>query len=162
LINTIRISLSLGDLGRVIFVTLLVAILIAYVLHGAGDRSMDKCKIVFVYCPGNGRHMARRQLHLIHRGGNVLIRCELCGIYWLQRSEDRSARVVDQGATGTERNLRLATNVRHWGMRTADQILSPAAREALACRQAARASTLIDQLAEQAQGRDDIRTECAG
>jgi hypothetical protein len=77
-------------------------------------------------------------------------------------AEDRSARVVDQGATGTERNLRLATNVRHWGMRTADQILSPAAREALACRQAARASTLIDQLAEQAQGRDDIRTECAG
>jgi hypothetical protein len=32
LINTIRISLSLGDLGRVIFVTLMVAILIAYVL----------------------------------------------------------------------------------------------------------------------------------
>jgi methylmalonyl-CoA mutase cobalamin-binding subunit len=47
-------------------------------------------------------------------------------------------------------------------MRTADQILSPAAREALACRQAARASTLIDQLAEQAQGRDDIMTECGG
>jgi hypothetical protein len=47
-------------------------------------------------------------------------------------------------------------------MRTADQILSPAAREALVCRQAARASTLIDQLDEQAQGRDDIRTECAG
>jgi hypothetical protein len=47
-------------------------------------------------------------------------------------------------------------------MRTADQILSPGAQEALACRQAARASTLIDQLAEQAQGRDDIRTECAG
>ena len=62
---------------------------------------MDKYKIVFVYCPGNGRHMARRQLHLIHRGGNVLIRCELCGIYWLQRSSrweqiERAMRKIGQ------------------------------------------------------------------
>ena len=62
---------------------------------------MDKCKIVFVYCPGNGRHMARRQLHLIHRGGNVLIKCELCGIYWLQRSTrweqiEQAMRKIDQ------------------------------------------------------------------
>jgi hypothetical protein len=32
MINTIRISLSLDDLRRLIFVTLMVAILIAYVL----------------------------------------------------------------------------------------------------------------------------------
>jgi hypothetical protein len=40
LINTIRISLSLGDLGRLIFVTLMVAILIAYVLT-RGRWSID-------------------------------------------------------------------------------------------------------------------------
>jgi hypothetical protein len=48
-------------------------------------------------------------------------------------------------------------------MSTADQILSSALHgEALLTAQRPELRPLIDHLAEQAQGRDDIRTECAG
>jgi hypothetical protein len=49
------------------------------------------------------------------------------------------------------------------GMSTADQTLSSALHgEALLTAKRPELRPLIDHLAEQAQGRDDIRTECAG
>jgi hypothetical protein len=55
------------------------------------------------------------------------------------------------------------TLVRHWGVSTEDQILSSQLHgEALFTARRPELQPLIDHLREVAQGRDDIRVECAG
>jgi hypothetical protein len=81
------------------------------------------------------------------------------------RSPDRGdsvpATIIDT-LSRTLRDIRR-TFVRYWDMSTKDQILSSALHgEALLTARRPELQPLLDHLREVAQGRDDIRVECAG
>ena len=84
----VRVSMSLENILQLIFVTVLVAILIASVIGRIAMINMVRCRIPLkIICNGDGRHIRNREVWAVHLGPVILVRCELCGVEYRQRAE---------------------------------------------------------------------------